>query len=281
MSTSHDLTASAPVAGDHPEPHLRRVLGLPSLVFFGLAYMVPLTVWTTYGVVTTTTEGHLPAAYVVTTTAMLLTAYSYGRIGGCPPPRARPTPTPPTPSAGRSASWSAGAAARLHLPADDQLPGHRALPGGLLPQRPELGLDRGQRAPRHGAEHPGDQAPGHDNLVLVVVQFVFIAVFIALSLGRLLRDQEVQSFTAPFYEPGMETGLIFAGAAVLALSFLGFDAVSTSRRRRASRAGGSWRSSSAPCWAACSTSSSPTWGTWCSPTTSRSPTARTSPAPTS
>ena len=65
------------------------------------------------------------------------------------------------------------------------------------------------------------------NLVLVVVQFVFIAVFIALSLGRLLEDQEVQSFTAPFYEPGMETGLIFAGAAVLALSFLGFDAVST------------------------------------------------------
>ena len=65
------------------------------------------------------------------------------------------------------------------------------------------------------------------NLVLVVVQFVFIAVFIALSLGRLLGDQEVQSFTAPFYEPGMETGLIFAGAAVLALSFLGFDAVST------------------------------------------------------
>ena len=64
-----------------PRAHLRRVLGLPSLVFFGLAYMVPLTVWTTYGVVTTTTEvNHLPAAYVVTTTAMLLTAYSYGRM---------------------------------------------------------------------------------------------------------------------------------------------------------------------------------------------------------
>jgi amino acid transporter len=65
------------------------------------------------------------------------------------------------------------------------------------------------------------------NLVLVVAQFVFIAVFVALSLGRLLGDQEVQSFTAPFFEAGMDTGLIFAGAAVLALSFLGFDAVST------------------------------------------------------
>ncbi len=40
---------------------LSRVLGLPSLVLFGLAYMVPLTVFTTYGVVTESTEGRLPA----------------------------------------------------------------------------------------------------------------------------------------------------------------------------------------------------------------------------
>ncbi|MFD2351361.1 hypothetical protein ACFSTC_21655 [Nonomuraea ferruginea] len=63
-----------------PTPHLRRVLGLPSLVLFGLAYMVPLTVFTTYGIVTEMTEGHLPGAYVVTLVAMLFTAYSYGRM---------------------------------------------------------------------------------------------------------------------------------------------------------------------------------------------------------
>ena len=62
------------------ETHFKRVLGLPALVFFGLAYMVPLTVWTTYGVVATSTGGHLPAAYLVTTIAMLFTAYSYGRM---------------------------------------------------------------------------------------------------------------------------------------------------------------------------------------------------------
>ncbi len=60
--------------------HLQRVLGMPSLVLFGLAYMVPLTVFTTYGIVTDLTEGHLPGAYVVTLTAMLFTAYSYGRM---------------------------------------------------------------------------------------------------------------------------------------------------------------------------------------------------------
>src|SRR3954470_16632038 len=78
MSTAlNEPTGTAP--GGH-ETHFRRVLGLPALVFFGLAYMVPLTVWTTYGVVTTETRGHLPLAYTVTTIAMLLTAYSYGRM---------------------------------------------------------------------------------------------------------------------------------------------------------------------------------------------------------
>ena len=52
---------------------LRRVLGMPALVLFGPAYMVPLTVFTTYGVVTDGTEGHLPGAYVVTLAAMLFT----------------------------------------------------------------------------------------------------------------------------------------------------------------------------------------------------------------
>ena len=75
MSTAVDRQV-----GEPGEVRFKRVLGLPALVFFGLAYMVPLTVWTTYGIVTTSTEGHLPLAYVVTTIAMFFTAYSYGRM---------------------------------------------------------------------------------------------------------------------------------------------------------------------------------------------------------
>ena len=53
--------------------HLRRALGLWSLVLFGLVYMVPLTVFTTYGIVTETTGGRLPMAYVVTVSYTHLT----------------------------------------------------------------------------------------------------------------------------------------------------------------------------------------------------------------
>jgi amino acid transporter len=61
------------------------------------------------------------------------------------------------------------------------------------------------------------------NLIFVAAQIVFIAVFAAMSFN----DIGGHSLAAPFVSSGMDTGGIFAGAAILALSFLGFDAVST------------------------------------------------------
>jgi hypothetical protein len=51
---------TAPPRPDAPAA-LRRVLSLPALVMFGLVYLVPLTVFTTYGLVTVQT-GRLPHA---------------------------------------------------------------------------------------------------------------------------------------------------------------------------------------------------------------------------
>ena len=55
-------------------------LKYPALVFFGLAYMVPLGIFTTYGQVTVLSEGHLPVAYIITLTAVLFTALSYCKM---------------------------------------------------------------------------------------------------------------------------------------------------------------------------------------------------------
>ena len=66
------------------------------------------------------------------------------------------------------------------------------------------------------------------NLVFVAVQFVFIAVFAAMAIVQASpATSRSQSCTAPFFDSGTDLGLVFAGAAILALSFLGFDAVST------------------------------------------------------
>ena len=58
---------------------------MPSLVLFGMVYMVPLTVFTTYGIVTQLTGGRLSVAYLVTLAAMVFTARSYARMAAAYP----------------------------------------------------------------------------------------------------------------------------------------------------------------------------------------------------
>jgi amino acid transporter len=65
------------------------------------------------------------------------------------------------------------------------------------------------------------------NVIFVSAQFVFVAVFAVMSVVEFTSDVEVRSFTAPFFESGLDFGAVLAGAAILALSFLGFDAIST------------------------------------------------------
>ena len=57
-----------------------RSLTLAPVVFFGLAYMAPMAVFTTYGVATSASHGMLPSAYTLALVAMLFTAFSYGRM---------------------------------------------------------------------------------------------------------------------------------------------------------------------------------------------------------
>jgi amino acid transporter len=210
------------------ETHFRRVLGLPALVFFGLAYMVPLTVWTTYGLVTTETQGHLPLAYTVTTIAMLLTAYSYGRMVVAQP-IAGSAYSYASRSFGRPVGFMVGWALLLDY---IFLPMINYLVIGIymndyFPSTPEWMWVVIAVVLVTGLNILGIKLLANANLAFVAVQFVFIAVFAVMAIGQITGEVEVESWTAPFFDSGTELGLVFGGAAILALSFLGFDAVST------------------------------------------------------
>ena len=62
------------------EESLNRVMKLPSVLFFGLAYLAPCTIFGTYGIVCGMTHGMLAFAYTVATVAMLFTALSYRQM---------------------------------------------------------------------------------------------------------------------------------------------------------------------------------------------------------
>lgn len=55
-------------------------LSLWQVTIIGIAYMTPMTVFDTFGIVSGITNGHVPLAYLVALGAMLLTAWSYARF---------------------------------------------------------------------------------------------------------------------------------------------------------------------------------------------------------
>lgn len=46
----------------------------------GLAYMQPMTLFDTFGIVSGMTDGHVPTAYAFALIAILFTALSYGKL---------------------------------------------------------------------------------------------------------------------------------------------------------------------------------------------------------
>ncbi|WGW11254.1 APC family permease [Saxibacter everestensis] len=206
---------------------LSRVLGIPSLVLFGLAYMVPLTVFTTYGPVEQLTEGHLPGAYLVTLIAMLFTALSYGKMS-----RLFPVAGSAYTYAQRSFGGNVGFIVGWSLMLDYiLLPMINYLVIGLylaaaFPAIPQwvwilLGI-----LIVTVLNILGIKSVARMNVVLIAAQAAFIVLFLILSIRTISGGSEVSVF-GPFFGDNAEFGLIMTGASILCLSFLGFDAIST------------------------------------------------------
>ena len=70
---------------DQPAPggesrHLERTVTLWPIVLFGIAYVTPFIVLTTFGVFSEVSNGTVATSYAVTTVAMIFTAVSYGKM---------------------------------------------------------------------------------------------------------------------------------------------------------------------------------------------------------
>lgn len=204
---------------------LHKSMGVPTLVYFGLSYMVPMSVFTTYGIVNEITGGFLSTAYLLTLFAMLFTACSYAFMGRA------------VQSAG-----SAYAYTRVGLgSAVGFVTGWTVMIDYiLLPMLNYLliGLYLAERFPAVPAwafslaalalvtvlNIVGVAAVKSANVVLVLLQVVFFIIFFVYAARAF--DPSVHPLD-PFIRSDLDISGIAAGAAVLCLSFLGFDAVST------------------------------------------------------
>ncbi len=68
------------IAGTHSAAKLQRNLGLWHVIIIGLAYIQPMTVFDTFGLVSVDSLQHVPSSYIVALVAILLTSISYGHM---------------------------------------------------------------------------------------------------------------------------------------------------------------------------------------------------------
>ncbi|WP_309131192.1 APC family permease [Brevibacterium sp.] len=209
-------------------PQLRRALGLVGLTLFGLSYMAVATVFTTYGIVNQVTEGRLPLAYVVALITMLFTALSYA---------AMVQRFPVAGSAYTFVQQSFGGTAGF-------LTGWVLLLDYLFIPMINfmiLGLYVGTQFPSIPTQVfsliaiiliyffnvLGIKLANRFNITTVAVSVATVVVFGILALKMAISDPNAPGLLEPFTVGAPGFSPILTGAGILALSFLGFDAVST------------------------------------------------------
>src|SRR5437868_876612 len=76
-----DSQTTTPVSGTtEAQPHLRRVLGLWDLVFYGIVLIQPVAAVGIFGIANQKSYGHVTTTILIAMVAMMFTAVSYGRM---------------------------------------------------------------------------------------------------------------------------------------------------------------------------------------------------------
>ncbi|MEQ5819339.1 APC family permease [Halomonas sp. SCS19] len=211
--------------------HSKPQLGLWQVVLFGLAYMTPIIVLGTFGVLAVVSEGAVSGAYTAALIAMLFTAHSYGRMASAYPVAGSAyayVRHAINDRLGFMAGWAI-LLDYLFLPMVIWLIGaaylHSAFPSVPVPVWLIAFI-----AVTTFINIIGLKLASLVNSVLMLVQVLVIAAFVALAVHYVLGDpsQPLWSLT-PFFgsADSPQMPLLMAGAAVACYSFLGFDAVTT------------------------------------------------------
>ena len=209
---------------------LDRTLTLKAVVLFGLAYMTPLIVLGTFGVVAGTTHGAVPTAYIITTVAMIFTAYSYGVMSKAYPV-AGSAYTYVRKTIDSRLGFMVGWGILLDyffLPMVIWLIGAAYL-GAQFPGVPSWVFLVGFIVVTTVLNVYGIKLAARVNSILMIFQVLVIICFVGLSLRHIFAGGGVNALFSltPFINADSTFSTIAAGAAVAAYSFLGFDAVTT------------------------------------------------------
>jgi amino acid transporter len=208
---------------------LQRTLSLGSVVLFGIAYMTPIIVLGTFGILAQSTAGMVPAAYLAALVAMFFTAMSYGHMASAFPVAGSAysyVRKAISPKLGFIAGWAV-LLDYLFLPMAIWLIGAAYL-NSAFPAVPQWIWVLAFIGITSAINIVGLKLANGINALLMLVQFLVLIAFVALCIHYVGGDASTPLWSIkPFFNGDMQMPLIMSGAAIACYSFLGFDAVST------------------------------------------------------
>jgi putrescine importer len=208
---------------------LQRTLTLSSVVMFGLAYMTPIIVLGTFGILADATHGVVAGAYALALIAMVMTAYSYGVLAA-EFPTAGSAYTYTRKCINDKFGFMVGWAVLLDylfLPMVIWLFGAVYL-NGAFPSVPMYIWIVVFIVVTSAINIIGIKLANTVNYLMMLIQLLVLLAFVGLAIHYVMGDATKPLFDlAPLYQPKVGLSLIAAGAAIACYSFLGFDAVTT------------------------------------------------------
>ena len=212
-------------------PHLRRVLGLWDLIFYGIVLIQPIAAIGLFGIASKTSHGHMVTTLLIAMVGMMLTAISYGRMASL------------FPSAG-SAYTYVGKGLNTHLgflagwamfldylivPIINTVYASLTLQR-LIPSVPFFILVVLFVFTITFLNLRGIRTTARSNELLLAVMCIVIGIFIVLAIQYIFHQQGWKGLLSykPFYNPAtFNFSAIMTATSFAALTYIGFDGVTT------------------------------------------------------
>ena len=231
MHGSANEVASAELGAAGYTQQLDRRLKLRHLLVYGMVFIVPIAPVAVYGFVAHASEGMVPLVYLVGMVAMFFTALSYKQLS-TEFPFAGSVYTyvrrGMNPFLGFIAGWMI-LADYLLVPAVIYIFVSNWI-GGLVPGVPHWIWIVALLTINTAINVLGVRLQSRAHFVLLALELVALAIFVVLAIRFVfVLGQGTGGFSwAPLYQPGhLSWSFIATATTIAALSFLGFDAIST------------------------------------------------------
>ncbi|MEZ3499103.1 APC family permease [Pantoea sp. KPR_PJ] len=210
--------------------HLKKTLTLLPVVMIGLAYMQPMTLFDTFGIVSGLTSGHVATAYAFALIAILFTALSYGKLvrrfpsAGSAYTYAQKAISP---HVGFMVGWSS-LLDYLFMPMINILLAKNYFEA-LIPGIPSWIFVVLLVAFMTLSNLRGIKTVANFNSVIVVLQVVVMIGITGMVIYGVAHGEGAGTLTStqPFWSADAHVVPMITGATILCFSFLGFDGISS------------------------------------------------------